>query len=102
MGVLYLLMRYNHAKEFYYSYRTNILLVLKSNFIANNDIETRLTQDAWNIVKANSTNKDSDLIKLVSIYSRYTLTEILFSTKPLKLRYWFTREEILLLNRKVK
>ncbi len=69
-------MRYNHAKEFYYSYRTGILLVLKNNENYN--------------------------LKLVHMYSRYTLIQLLFSTKPLKLRYWFTREEILLLNRKVK
>ena len=56
MGMLYLLMRYNHAKEFYYSYRTSILLVLKSNENYN--------------------------LKLVHMYSKYTIIQILFSTKP--------------------
>lgn len=32
-------------------------------------------------------------------YSKYSYEELLYSVKPLKLRYWFTKEELQEINR---
>lgn len=86
IGVIYLLVRYNQVKQFI-EYYTNIAI---NEIIKQNNI---LDKDGYTSIK---------IINLIRFIKKLSFTRLLFSFKPLKLRYFFTKEEIILLNRKIK
>ncbi len=75
---IYLLSRYPRAKDFNESNKKAILLRIRSE------------------------SDEAKRMRLVDMYCSISFKKTWLSTKPLKLRYYFTREDILLFNRKVK
>lgn len=45
-------------------------------------------------------NVEEDIEKLNKIYNKYKIDDLLYSFKPLKLKYWFTEEEITIIERR--
>lgn len=85
ISVIYLLVRYNQVK-FFIEDTTVVIIneIVKQNNLNDNNISS---------IK---------IVNLIRLLKKLSFTKLLFSFKPLKLRYYFSREEILMLNRKVK
>lgn len=45
-------------------------------------------------------NVEEDIEELNKIYNKYKIDDLLYSFKPLKLKYWFTEEEITIIERR--
>lgn len=85
IGVIYLQFRYNQVK-FFIEDTTVVIIneIIKQNNLNDNDTSS---------IK---------IVNLIRLLKKLSFTKLLFSFKPLKLRYYFSREEILMLNRKIK